>query len=87
MRKSLRDIEYIERYLFNDLPEVEHHTFQQRLLTEPGLQDQIERQRTIYRLVHTYGRQQLRTELQALHRHMMARPSFRRRIRRIFLGS
>ena len=87
MRKSLRDIQSIERHLSGDLPELERHTFQQRLCTEPELWEQVERQRVAYRLIRRYGREQLRNELQVLHRRLMARPSFRRRIRRIFLGS
>lgn len=84
MRRILQETEQIERFLTRRLSTEDQAAFQVRLLTEPDLKEQVEQQQEAYRLIRTYGRRRLRRELADLHRKMMARPSFRRRILAIF---
>lgn len=84
MRKSLRDIEQIERYLEGKMATEEHRAFEVRRLCDTQLQDHVERQRSTYDLIREYGRRQMRRELDSVYHRLMRRPSFRERIRRIF---
>lgn len=84
MRKSLREIEQIERYLNGRIAAEEHQAFEVRRLCDAGLQEQIEQQQRSYDLIREYGRRRMQRELDAVYHRLMRRPAFRERIRRIF---
>lgn len=84
MRKSLREVKVIDRYLNGGLPSEEQAEFQQRLILDPALRERVDEQRAAYRLIRDYGRRQLRRELESMHQRLMRQNPFRDRIRRIF---
>ncbi len=87
MRTTLHDIQQIENYLFRQMNEQALQDFQIRLLTEPHLQQDVERQTEAYALVKAYGRKKLKAELEAVHERLMRQPhqsNFLRMIKHIF---
>ena len=84
MRPSLREIEQIEFFLEGQMTPAGREALELRQLPDPSFAEQVEHQKASYRIVRSYGRQVLRQELGQLHERLMARPSFREKIRRIF---
>lgn len=67
MRPSLRDIQLLEVYLQGQLPSEEQQALRQRLLLEPELYAQLQRQKRTYHLIRLSGRRRLKRELEEIH--------------------
>ena len=90
MRKSLRDIQKMERYLQELMPEQEKLEFQQRVLMDADFRQQLQYQKEVYQLVRHYSRRQLKLELSHLHKELIYtsnKTSLRNRIKAIFSKS
>lgn len=86
MRKSLLELQEIDRYLLREMPAGERLLFQARVLVSPGLEEKVKGQRRLHQLIVGLGREDRRTVLDALHRELMREPVFRNRIASIFNG-
>lgn len=87
MRTSLLETEQIEAHLLRSAEPGDALVFEARLLLEPGLKDKMLWQQKTYNIVRQYGREQLKGELEAVHRQLFndcAHQSFRRKIMRLF---
>ena len=84
MRKPLLDMEATERYLFNRMTDQEKKGFTVRLLTEPGLYEQMVLQQCSYRIIRYQARQEQKQQLERIHTHLMQDPEFSRLLHQIF---
>jgi hypothetical protein len=86
MRKSLVELQEIDRYLLREMPAGERLLFQARVLISPGLGEKVEEQRRLHQLMVRLGREDRRTALDELHQELMRELVFRNRITAIFNG-
>jgi hypothetical protein len=87
MRTSLLETEQIETHLLRLSEPGDALVFEARLLLEPGLNDKMMWQQKTYTIIRQYGREQLKGEIEAVHRQLFndgAHQSFRRKIMRLF---
>ena len=84
MRKSLLDMELIERWLNGTLSEEAAQQFKLRLLTEPALHEQLVLQQCSYRVIRYLARQNKRSSLENIHSQLMDDPAFSNTIHQIF---
>jgi hypothetical protein len=87
MRTSLNEMQEIEDHLFQKLNGEDEFLFRANLLLNKGLTENVECQRKAYRLVHVYGRKQLKQEIEAVHQNLFTQPehlSFRKKIFALF---
>ena len=76
MRPELARLQRIEQHLLGPAPTAEAATaWQLQMLLDPELAADTEVQRQLYQGLHLAGRQELRRELQALHRQLYGPPS------------
>ena len=78
MRTSLNEIKQIEDHLFGNLKKEEEVLFQANLLLNQHLVENVRAQKKTYQLIHAYGREHLRAEIEAVHRKMFTEPENRR---------
>lgn len=86
-RTSPPETRQIEKYLQRQMGAEEQLLFEAQLVLHPELAERVQWQRRTYVLVRKYGRQQLRAELEQVHRRLFTRPehrSFRQKILRLF---
>jgi hypothetical protein len=87
MKTSPNNTRAIEQYLTGSLNPVGALLFQVRLLTDPGLRANLAEQKQVYALVQRFGRQQLRSRLEMIHRDLFQDPkhkSFQQEVYRNF---
>lgn len=88
MRTSLIETEQIETHLLRLSEQGDALVFEARLLLDPELKYKMRWQQKTYSIVRQYGRQQLRQEIEAVHRQLFNRPEhagFRQKIMRLFV--
>jgi anti-sigma factor RsiW len=88
MKTSWKKTQTIEQYLSGTLSPTGSLLFRARLLTDPGLQRDVALQQKTYDLVRLYGRQRMRTRLEALHRQLFRDPekkSFQQQVLQYFI--
>lgn len=87
MRTSLNQIKLIEAQLSGSLTAEDALLCEAHALLDPEWNDKIAQQQQAQRLVLLYGRQQLRSTIQAVHDELFSRPehrSFREKVMRLF---
>lgn len=87
MKTSQNNTRLIEKYLFRMLSPVDRFVFEARLALNPGLKKEVFAQEKIYRILKMYHREQLKEELEILHRQIFSDPSktnFQQTIYQIF---
>lgn len=86
MKTSWNELRLIEDYLLADRAE-DKVLFEARLILQPDLKASVHWQQKTYLMIHKYGRQQLRKEIEEVHQKLFTLPehlSFRRKIMKIF---
>ncbi len=68
MRKSLLELQRIEKYLRSELPKSEHQKMEQALRLDNRMSESVARQRFVYEFIRWSGRRRLKKELRHLHR-------------------
>jgi hypothetical protein len=84
MRTSLIETKQIDDYLFHS---ADAHLFEAKLILQPALREKLKWQQCAYKLIHAYGRQQLKAEIEAVHQKLFSEPvhrGFSQRIRTLF---
>ena len=71
---SPTDTQRIEAHLAGRLAPVQRLLLEARLLLDPGFKAEFRRQQQVMAIVRTYGREQLRQELDHLHQQLMTQP-------------
>ena len=87
MRTSLIETEQIEAHLLRLSEPGDALVFEARLMLEPELRDKMHWQQKTYNIIKQYSRQQLKQEIDAVHRQLFNRPEhagFRQKIMRLF---
>jgi len=87
MRTSLLETEQIESHLMRRSEPGDALVFEARLLLEPELKDKVLWQQKTYSIIRQYGREQLKGEIEAVHRQLFnegVHQSFRQKIMRLF---
>lgn len=87
MRKSLKEIQQIEAYQFNEMPASKREEFEHRLVLNPTLSEQTYWQRKTYTVLRYLFRKRLRSELQVIEKQLFCDPkhqTFQEKIRQIF---
>jgi hypothetical protein len=87
MRTSLIETEQIEAHLMQQSQPGDRLVFEARLLLEPELQEKMQWQQEAYRMITLYGRDQVKLEIEAVHRKLFTQKehlSFSQKIRRLF---
>jgi len=84
MRKSLREIGEIDKYLAGGMPAGTKLLFQARMLLSPGLAERVDRQQELLRMIIQIGRADRRRALNDLYSELMRHPDFRERVAAIF---
>ena len=83
MRNELNEVCRIEHYLLRQLTEEETRAFEAALVLDQSLADKVETQRTAYKLIHRYGRNQQRRWLESIYRRLLEEPAFAQQINRL----
>ena len=87
MMTSWNETEQIEAHLSGRLDTGNALVFEARMLIEPELSDKIIWQQKTYGVIQSYGRRQLKREIEAVHQKLFTQPehtSFSQKIRRLF---
>jgi hypothetical protein len=87
MRTSLIETEQIEAHLLKLSNPGDTLVFEARLLLEPDLHQKSVWQRETYNMIRSYGRDQLKKEIEAVHQKLFTQPehrSFSQKIRQLF---
>jgi hypothetical protein len=84
MRKELRELKEIDRYLLGQLSPGELLVFRARLLLSADLRKKLKLQAKTHRLIRWYGRDLQREKLAAIHTQLMAEEQFGRLITSVF---
>lgn len=87
MRTSLNEIKYIEAYLLEQSNVEERLKFEARLITNEGLRTKTTLQKQVHEIIKSYGRQQLRGEIEEVHQELFSKArhlAFKNNIYRIF---
>ena len=74
MKTSWNNPRTIERFLSGALGTGEALLFRARLLTDPDLRITVAQQKKAYALVQQYGRQQMKSRLEAIHQSLFRDP-------------
>jgi hypothetical protein len=77
MRTSLNNLQIIEQYLQGTLSAGDRLVFEARLLINPALRIDLYYQKKTFTLIKMYHRQQLKEELDGLHRKLFNDPTNR----------
>ncbi|MFI5159698.1 MAG: hypothetical protein ACHQHN_00405 [Sphingobacteriales bacterium] len=88
MRTSLLEIEQIEAHLMLRSEPGDALVFEARLLLDPELKDKVLWQQKTYSIIRQYGREQLKSEIEAVHQKLFTgveHYSFRQKIMRLFI--
>jgi hypothetical protein len=88
MRTSLIEAEQIEAHLLKLSNPDDALVFEARLLLEPELHEKVQWQKETYNIIKTYGRNQLKKEIEAVHQKLFnhaEHQSFGQKVRRLFL--
>ena len=83
MRTSLIETRQIEAHLLQLSEPGDALVFEARLLLEPELRDKMQWQKETYNIIRQYGRDQLKQEIEAVHRQLFTEPKhagFRQKI-------
>ncbi|MDN5201947.1 hypothetical protein QQ008_11250 [Fulvivirgaceae bacterium BMA10] len=87
MRTSLNEIKRIEAHVFKQSPTGDQLAFEAQLMLDNELRQKVQWQKKAYNLIHAYGREQLRSEIEAVHKKLFTTRKydhFRQKILRIF---
>lgn len=87
MKTSLNELQLIEDFLLLNTGAEDAVLMQARQILQPGLQESVYWQQKTYRLVETYGREQLQKEIRQVHQKLFTAPaysSFREKIKKLF---
>ncbi|TSD67374.1 hypothetical protein FFF34_008270 [Inquilinus sp. KBS0705] len=87
MRTLLTETAEIDAHLHNTQQPGDALLFEARLILSPELREKVQWQQQTLALVQQYGRKQLRTQIQDVHRQLFSLPqhqSFREKIMRLF---
>ncbi|MDB5017862.1 MAG: hypothetical protein JWQ84_2694 [Mucilaginibacter sp.] len=88
MRTSLIETEQIEAHLLQLSAPGDMLVFEAKLLLDAGLHEKLQWQKETYSLVQTYGRSQLKKEIEAVHQKLFSADeykSFSQKIRSFFI--
>lgn len=72
MRTSLNEIKEIEDYLLKTSPVDERLVFDAQMILNPELKTNLTLQRQSYLMINLYGKKQLKTELEKVHRKLFS---------------
>jgi hypothetical protein len=84
---SWNETEQIEAHLLGQHDAGNALVFEARMLLDPELSDKLAWQKKSYSIIQTYGRRQLKKEIEAVHQKLFTQPehtSFSQKIRRLF---
>ncbi len=87
MRTSLHEIKVIEQHLLQREPPEEALIFEARMLLDAELKEKVKWQNKTYALVQSYGRKQLKAEIDAVHQQLFTTTkhrSFRQKMLSLF---
>ncbi|WP_257668750.1 hypothetical protein [Parapedobacter tibetensis] len=87
MKTSLNELQLMEDCLLQQASGEQYMLFEAKLLLDPKLQDEVNWQYKTYHIIHEYGRQQIRHELEQVHQLLFTtsvHQSFRKRILGLF---
>lgn len=87
MKTSLNELRLIEDFLLVNAGAEDKILMQARLILTPGLKESVYWQQKTYRIIESYGREQLRNEIRLVDQKLFTAPehfSFSERIKRFF---
>ena len=87
MKTSLNELRLIEHYLLSDEKDGESFLFEAKMILQPELKQQVYWQNKTYKIVHDYGRKQLKNEINNIHETLFntaEHQSFRQKVMRLF---
>lgn len=87
MKTSLNELQLIEDFLLVNTNAEDKVLMQARQILQPDLQESVHWQQKTYRLIESYGREQLRKEIRQVHQKLFTAPehaSFSERVKRFF---
>lgn len=87
MKTSLNELKLIEDFLLVNTNAEDKVLMQARQILQPGLRESVHWQQKTYRLIETYGREQLRKEIRQVHQKLFTAPehfSFSERVKKFF---
>ncbi|HVW58616.1 MAG TPA: hypothetical protein VHC48_01225 [Puia sp.] len=84
MRKSLHEVQEIDRYIFRRMTRPDRLVFQARMILQPGLKEKVRLQQKAHAFLRWCSRKEKKDELTALYHRLMNDTAFHATIRSIF---
>ena len=87
MRTSLNDIKHIDDYLLQYAGKSDRALFEDRLILQPALQENLAWQQKTYDIIKQYSRRRLKEEIESVHQQLFTEAEhipFRKKILAIF---
>ena len=84
MRKSLHEVQEIDKYIFCRMTRTDRLVFQARMILQPGLKEKVRLQQKAHTFLRWCSRKEKKDELTALYHRLMSDTTFHTTIRSIF---
>lgn len=84
MRKSLHEVQEIDRYIFRRMTRTDRLVFQARMILQPELKEKVRLQKKAHAFLRWCSRKEKKDELTTLYHRLMSDTAFQTTIRSIF---
>jgi len=84
MRRSLHEVQEIDRYINKELNSGQRILFQAKMILSPGLRIMVADQQKVYMVITRFARNEQRKKLENIYNQLMQEPAFNKEITSIF---
>ena len=84
MRRSLHEVQEIDRYINKELNSGQRILFQAKMILSPGLRIMVADQQKVYMVITRFARNEQRKKLENIYNQFMQEPAFNKEITSIF---
>jgi len=84
MRRSLHEVQEIDRYINKELNSGQRILFQAKMILSPGLRIMVADQQKVYMVITRFARNEQRKKLENIYNQLMQEPAFNREVTSIF---
>jgi|GEM_PF-2400119 len=84
MRRSLHEVQEIDRYINKELNSGQRILFQAKMILSPGLRIVVADQQKVYMVITHFARNEQRKKLENIYNQLMQEPAFTKEVTSIF---
>ena len=84
MRRSLHEVQEIDRYINKELNSGQRILFQAKMILSPGLRIMVADQQKVYMVITRFARNEQRKKLENIYNQLMQEPAFNKEVTSIF---